>query len=319
MQFPKGSGLEFLDKTVRRSLNYYADILRSDKITQSIFKQVKGVRPIPLPNLESLRKPVESLIKGLNNAVSQFTAKPERVDYHSVVNSFLPPGAKLLNAQYPANAGEMQLADIDNDKRNELIASYRTMDGIRTLVLKKDEVQWYKMAEISTPDYDEVHYRGVADMMGDGKKYLLLGLVSRHNARTLFAYSMTDGGAKKIFSKNYSKLDLQKSRDASGSVKDVIALWHENAPGIYDIELVRWNGIDLEKMNANRYLASRVVPYYINRLRQNPKNTIDWYNLAETLSKTGDKASASRAVSLGIGHDPDEHLKERFNALKAKL
>lgn len=319
MQFPKGSGLELIEKTVRKSLNYYADALKSDKIAQSIFKPAWSGPTISLPNLDTLRKPVETLFKSFSNAVSQFALKPERIDYHAVVNSFLPPGAKLIKAQYPENAGEIQLADIDNDKRGELIASYRTMDGIRTLVLKKDEVQWYKMAEISTPDYDEVHYRGTADMMGDGKKFLLLGLVSRQRIRTLFAYSMTDGGARKIFSKNYSKLDLQKSRDASGSVKDVIAVWNENAPEIYDIELVRWNGIDLEKMNANRYLSSKVVPYYINRLRQNPNNTADWYNLADSLSRTGDKASALRAVNLGLGHNPEAFLKERFNALRSKL
>ena len=261
MQFPKGSGLEFLDKTVRRSLNYYADILKTDKISQSILNTAKNGPPIALPNLNDLRKPVETFIKSVNNAVSQFTAKPERIDYHAVVNSFLPPGATLLKAQYPENAGEIQSADVDGDKRNELITSYRTAEGIRTLVLKKDEVQWYKMAEISTPDYYEIHYRSLADMTGDGQKHLLLGLVSRQAVRTLFAYSMTDGGAKKIFSKNYSKLELQKNRDASGAVKNVIAVWNENAPGIYDIELVRWNGIDLEKINASRYLSAKVVPY----------------------------------------------------------
>ncbi|HEX2947812.1 MAG TPA: hypothetical protein VHT96_17885 [Clostridia bacterium] len=317
MQFPKGSGLEFLDRTVRRSLNYYADLLKSDKISQSIFNPTKEIPPLTLPKLDDLRKPVESLLKSLNKTVSQFTAKPERVDYHAVVNSFLPPGAKLLNAQFPA--GEIQSADVDSDKRSELIASYRTMEGIRTIVLKKDEVQWFKMAEISTPDYDEVHYRGVADMAGDGKKYLLLGLVSRQRIRTLFAYSMTDGGAKKIFSKNYSKLDLQKSRDTAGAVKDVIAVWNENSPGIYDIELVRWNGIDLERMNSNRYLSSKVVPYYIGQLRQNPNSVADWYNLADSLSRSGDRASALRAVNLGLGHNPDTYLKERFNALKSKL
>jgi hypothetical protein len=175
------------------------------------------------------------------------------------------------------------------------------------------------MAEISTPDYDEVHYRGIADMTGDGKKYLLLGAVSRQWVRTLFAYSMTEGGAKKLFSKNYGKLELQKSRDTSGALKHVIAVWNENAPGVYDIELVRWNGIDLEKMNTNRYISAKVVPYYLGKLRQNPNSAADWYNLADSLSKSGDRASASRAVNLGLGYNPDALLKERFNALKGKL
>ena len=156
-------------------------------------------------------------------------------------------------------------------------------------------------------------------MTGDGQKHLLLGLVSRQAVRTLFAYSMTDGGAKKIFSKNYGKLELQKNRDASGAVKHVIAVWNENAPGIYDIELVRWNGIDLEKINASRYLSAKVVPYYVERLRQNPNNATDWYKLADILSKSGEKASALRAVNQGLRHNPDAILQERFCALKGKL
>ena len=323
MQLPKGSGLEVLDRLTRKSLNYYSGLIKSNRLPAIKISAVKlppvKLPQIRLPSAEYLSRPVESLIKGLNSVVSQFTENPEKVDYTAVVNSFLPPGARLLKPQYPENSNEIQFADLDSDGRNELVTSYKTADGIRTLVLKKDEVQWYKMAEISNPDFSEIHYRNSADVAGDGKNYLLLGLTSRLNSRVLFAYALTDGSARKIFSREYSKLEVQKSRSASGSITDAIAFWDEEASGIYNIDLVHWNGIDLERLSPSRYLVNKVVPYHIKNLRQNPDDTISWYNLANSLSGSGDTVRAARAVDLGLRHNPDAMLRSKFDALKARL
>ncbi len=323
MQLPKGSGLEALDRLTRKSLKYYSDLIKSDRLPAIRLPEIKipDIKPpvVRLPSAEDLRKPVESLIKGLNTAVSQFREKPEKVDYHAVVNSFLPPGARLLKPQYPENAGDIQFADLDSDGRSELVTTYTTTDGIRTMVLKKDEVQWYKMAEISNPDFVAVHYRNSADVAGDGKKHLLLGLASRHQKHILFAYALTDDGARKIFSREYNKLEVQKSRTASGSVTDAIAFWDEETAGIYNIDLVHWNGIDLESLNPSRYLANKVVPYYIRTLRENPDDTLSWYNLATSLSGAGDTVKAARAVNLGLRHNPDTQLRNKFDELKNRL
>lgn len=323
MQLPKGSGLEVLDRLTRKSLQYYSGLIKSDRLPAIKLPDIKlppvKLPQIRLPSAEYLSRPVESLIKGLNNVVSQFTEKPEKVDYTAVVNSFLPPGARLLKPQYPENSNEIQFADLDSDGRNELVTSYKTADGIRTLVLKRDEVQWYKMAEISNPDFSQIHYRNSADVAGDGKKHLLLGLASKLNNRVLFAYSLTDGSARKIFSREYSKLEVQKSRTPSGSTADAIAFWDEEASGIYNIDLVHWNGIDLEKLNPSRYLANKVVPYHIKNLRQNPEDTVSWYNLANSLSESGDTVKAARAVNLGLQHNPDALLRSKFDTLKTRL
>lgn len=330
MQLPKGSGLEVLDKLARRSIKYYSDLMQSDRFRENLLPALKklpdlklpDLRKLPaieLPSLNNLKRPVESLIKGLNNITAQFNSKPEKIDYTAVVNSFLPPGARLIKPQYPEDAGEIQFDDLDGDGRNELVTSYRSGDGLRTLVLKKDEVQWYKMAEISNPEFTDMHYRNSADIAGDGKLNLLLGLTSSRQDRTLFAYSVSDGSSKKIFSKKYSKLELVKTRSASGHAKDACALWHETAPGIFDIELVHWNGIDLESLDKSRYLAGKVLPYYIKKLRQDPDDTTGWYNLADTFLKAGDKTRAERALMYGLEHDPDPLMKDRFAELQRQL
>ncbi len=324
MQLPKGSGLEVLDRLTARSIRYYSGLLRSDRFKKNIralkkFYNLDNFPAVAPPKLNDLRKPVESIIRGLSNITAQLNTKPEKIDYTAVVNSFLPPGARLIKPQFPKNSAEIQFADLDGDGRSELVASYRTGDGIRTLVLKKDAVQWYKMAEIQSPESAEIHYRNAADIAGDGKLSLLLGLASGERERTLSAYSVSDGGSLKIFSKKYDKLELVKTRGASGRYKDACALWHETSPGIYDIELVNWNGIDLEFLDNRRYLANKVLPYYIRRLRQDPADTAGWYNLADTFLKTGDKARAERALRYGLGYDPDPQMKERFSELQRRL
>ncbi len=319
MQLPKGSGLEVLDRLVRKSFNYYSGILKSDQFRQNMLPALKKLPAIELPKLDDLKRPVESIIKGLNNAVTQFTAKPEKIDYNNIVNSFLPPGAKLIKPQYPEDTAQIQLDDLDGDGRSELVTSYVTGEGVRTLVLKKDEVQWYKVAEVNCPGYRGIHYRSSADITGEGRKDLLLGLVSDQQERTLFAYSVTDGDTKKIFSKGYSKIELLRRAGPSGSARDAVALWHEVAEGIYNIDLVRWNGIDLEQLDKTRYLAAKVLPYYIRKLRQDPNDAASWYNLAETFLETGDRINASRAARLGQEHGADPVIKSRLTELQQRI
>ena len=324
MQLPRGSGLEYLDKIVRRSLDYYSEAFEAFKADgfrlPSICDPAKGRPAVEIPSLNSLTKPLESFMKGLSSAVAHFSAKPKRVDYKAVVSTFLPPGAKLLKPQHPGNASEIQFADLDGDGLSELVASYRTNEGIKTLILHKDAVQWYRMAEIGNPGFDEIHYRNSADMTGNGKQHLLLGLGSKSGGRTLFAYSPDNDNARMIFSKNYHMLELVKARSTSrGSSRPAVALWNEEASGIYDIDLVAWNGLELETLDNRRYLAGKVIPYYMRKLRQNPDDSAVWYNLANAMSRTGNRSYAETAVKIGLDHNPDELLREKFNTLKSRL
>ncbi|HOQ06685.1 MAG TPA: VCBS repeat-containing protein [Clostridiales bacterium] len=307
MKPPKGSGLEALDRMIRRSARFYSDFFKSYSRSYSDFY-----------NADRLRRNLLSALKKLPAIeLPQFTYKPPKVDYHNIVNSFLPPGARLVKPLYPEHAGEIQFADLDGDGRKELIASYIAGDGLKTLVLKKDEVQWYKMAEISCPGFRGIHYRTFADISGEGRKDLLLGLDSGQQSRTLFAYSVSDGDSRKIFSKEYSKMEVLRS--PSRNSRDSVALWHEEAPGIYSIELIRWNGIDLEQIDKTRYLASKVLPYYIRKLRQDPADTASWYNLAGTFMDAGDRVNAAKAVRYALEFNPDPVMRDRLMELRQKL
>lgn len=319
MQTNRGSGLEAIDRIVRSSLEFYAGLFSAENIRRNIQCLSRKLPVMELPTLDSLKRPVESLLKGLTDTVAQFSEKPKKIDYHAVVNSFLPPGAELIRPRYPEKSNEIQFADLDGDRRNELVASYKTREGVRTLILKKDDMQWYRMAEISNPEFKSMHYRNTADIAGDGRQYLLLGLNSDSRSRTLLAYSLSDGTAKKIFGRKYDMLELLKSRGTKGSSKDTLALWNEEAPNIYDIETVCWNGVEIMDLDNKRYLADKVVPYYIRKLRHNPNDAAGWYNLANAMAKSGNTAHAAEAVRLGLKYNPDAFLTEQFNSLKSRL
>jgi len=327
----RGTGLESLERVVRSSLKfysdnlkYYSDNLNLDLLRQNLQNAINQGPAIKLPSLDSIRDsirgPLGEFSKNLSYTVSQLMSRPkETIDYKAVVSTFLPPGARLIKPQYPENSNEIQFADLDGDGRRELVASYKTNEGIKTLVLKKDAVQWYKIADISTPEYKSIHYRNSAVVSTDGKPFLLLGMESASGKRTLSAYSLEGESARKIFSKDYSKIDLQASRSTSAPARALLALWHEEAPDIYDIELLNWNGFELEQLNNRRYLSNRVVPYYVRKLRSNPNDAASWYNFANCLAKAGNQAHALRAVELGLSRSQDGILNERFNALRSQL
>jgi hypothetical protein len=321
MQLPKDSGIEALDRVIRRSMKYYSDAFQSLNTGKSSLhtSNIIDLANLRLPSLDSMRGTVETMIRNLNSSVSQLTGGQGKVNYNAVVGSFLPPGARLLKPKYPENSNEIQFADLDGDKQRELIASYRTAEGLRTLILKKDDVQWYKLAEVSHPDFEAIHYRNSADMTGDGRNLLLLGLESKQHSRTIYGYTLLDGSARKVFSKKYNLLELQKPKGTGTAARNSLALWNEESPGIYDIELTRWNGIDLEKLDGTRYLDGKVKPYYIRKLKQNPNDTASWYNLANAMAQSGDSVNAATAVKLGLERNPDAGLREKFDSLKARL
>lgn len=319
MQTNRGSGLETIDRIVRSSLDFYAGLFSAENIRRNINSITKVLPVIELPALDTFKRPVESLLKGLNDTVTQFTEKPKKINYNAVVYSFLPPGAELIKPQYPENSNEIQFADLDSDGHNELVTSYKTREGIRTLILKKDDLQWFRMAEINNPEFKSMHYRNTANIAGDGRKYLLLGLNSDSQNRTLLAYSLADGNARKIFGRKYNKLELLKSRSTKAHSRDTLALWNEDAPNIYDIETVYWNGVEIMDQDNKRYVADKVVPYYISKLRKNPNDVTSWYNLANMMAKSGNTTNAAEAVKLGLEHNPDAFLTEKFNSLKNRL
>lgn len=262
--------------------------------------------------------PVQSLIKGLSSSISRIKTGIMGEDYHTVLQPHLPSGAHLVKPLYPRNAGEVTLADLDGDKQDELIASYRLGNEIRTMVLKKQKEEWVKAAEINDTGYEALKYRDTADMTGEGKPHLLAGFSNPEKASVLHGYVLSEAGLQRVFVRPFHRLDIvDSSRYEHTESRAHLAVWNREQDGAYRIETLRWNGRNLEPAGGNHaYYRKKVLPYYAARIKRMPHSASRWYDLAEALANAGVPEDARIAADIGMGQDKDENLKEKFEALK---
>lgn len=285
------------------------------------FKLRLRIKPLTGKRFTSTN-PLQALFQGLASNLSRAFQKPLREDYNAIVKGFLPANAQLLTPQYPVISGEIQHVDVDGDSIRELIASYKANDEIKTIILKKQNGKWIKAAEAGNPGYDTINYRGVANITGEDRKQLLLGLTSTGRVPTLYGYSLENKGINKLFTQNYHKFEVLRSQgkgqETAGKAR--LAIWNEKDAGIYDIDVLQWNGTQLESSeNIASYYLKSVIPYHARKLGQTPYNPSNWYNLADALKNVGAHKDALIATEVGMNVDKKSEFKERFMALRSEI
>lgn len=268
-----------------------------------------------------MSNPLQILFKEVSSTLSQITRKNEREDYSAIIREFMPENAELLLPQYPINSQRIQFADIDGDSEDELIASYKVADDINTIILKKQNERWFKKAEINHHDYGILNYRGTADVTGEGRKQLLVGLASKEKEAVLYGYSFENGNANKLFARSYYKFDLiGPARNKKTAPKARLAVWNKSDADRYDIQILEWNETELKSLDNNAsYYYSSVVPYYAKKVRQSPHNARNWYNLADALEKSGLYDDALAALKIGMEQTSASPAVEEFSELKRKV
>lgn len=269
----------------------------------------------------SIHNPILSLFKNLRGSLDQVLTKPAKVDYDSVVRSFLPAGAEVLTPRYPIGSGKYQILDLDGDSSKEVISSYKMENDIKTMVLRQQSGNWYKVAEVSQNGYTAIHYRGIADLTGEGKKQLLIGLTGNRMVPSLFGYSMANNHLETLFNRNYHRLDLvSKPNGGNSSPKHQLAIWERSSTGAYNIDLLHLRNNQLEPAgNVDHYYSTKAVPYYIGEIKKSPKDPANWYNLAETLVRLKAHKDAQIVIDMGSGLDKDSVYTERFNDLRGSM
>lgn len=278
-------------------------------------------RPRPLTNKAAAINPFETLAKNLSNSFSQLSKVFTGDDYAAEAKKFLPEGVSLLRPRYPYGSEAIRLADVDGDTRGELIASYKEGPEIKTVVMKKKGDGWYKLAEISSKGYDTINYRDIADVTGEGKKHLLLGLAAGGSDPVLHAYPVDVSGSDSLFTKSYQRLEVQKHPEKSNEpAKPQFAVWNKNNKGTYDIELLGWNGFELApRVISPDYYMRKVAPYYAGLIKRSPDSPVHWYGMAEALEKAGVYGDAIAAADIGLSRTSDSALIESFNNLKDRI
>ncbi|NLD47656.1 MAG: hypothetical protein GX660_10720 [Clostridiaceae bacterium] len=282
--------------------------------------QIFSIRRLPGKAFTPVN-PFNTMYKILSS-LTQVRQKNESVDYNTVAARFIPPDGQLVGPKFPANSPKILLADLDGDSKKELIVTYRIDTSIKTIVLKNNNDQWELAGEGDAPSYGALNFRYAEDLTGDGKKQLLVGVTSDSARPVLYGYSFDNCCLSEIFKMDYQRLELlnpsTKNKRASGSSQ--LAIWNSKDSGAYDINVYKWNGQALEQQNdlANYYIRS-ILPYHVKEIRKNPYTPLNWYRLADVLSKSGLHNDALTAVETGIRLDSDSKYKERFEALRKDI
>jgi DNA-binding CsgD family transcriptional regulator len=284
-------------------------------------------RPISIKKFQfpkrsiSENNPIQLLFKGLSSALARGTKKSTVLDYDSVIRSFLPANAEILTPKFPLNSRRYLVTDLDGDSYEEIVASYKQGDEVTSIVLKQRSGVWHKVSEINHPGYLSLHYRGTAALSDEGKVQLLIGLAGHSSDNTLYCYSIQEDNIQTLFNRNYQRLELvNQQRHKDDSLDQQLAIWKRNDDETYDIDVLQLRNNRAENIeNIEPYYSTKVVPYYIRRIKQSPYSTANWYNLAEALIKQKAYKDAQIAIEIGNELDKKSEFKERFNSLKGKI
>jgi hypothetical protein len=164
-----------------------------------------------------------------------------------------------------------------------------------------------------------LNYRTAVAIEGTGKKELLIGLKSAKKEPLMAGYSFAGNTINKLFQQNYHRFEIIRSKERSTG-KAALAFWNKKDSDTYDIEIMKWNGLQLEpQKDTSRYYIGNVAPYYVNKINKAPYDPSGWYSLSSTLAKAGYGREALMTADTGIKIDKASAYRDKFENLKKSI
>lgn len=233
------------------------------------------------------------------------------------VQSSLPIGAVIVNAQNPYEEMPVKMLDIDGDGIPEIIVAYMWQGNPFVLVLKNHNNLWYKIADIEGVGYN-INYMNFADVTGRGIKDLIIGWQVGAMWAELNIFQARNGQLNRIVSDViYSRIELENMsapKNINGKVD--IALWNHDTDEAFKVCVLRWEGVKLVPAEeVYPYYFKKVVEYYKEKVEQRPKAAFYWYYLADAQIKAGLQKDAEKSIEIGMEINQAYPPKEKFQEL----
>ena len=171
----------------------------------------------------------------------------------TVVQEFLPPGAKLEDPKNPTEAKAIQQQDMNGDGKAELLVTYRMGQNpgqLGAVLLQEKQNKWQKVWELNYALACALDHASFADITGDGRPELLLGWtvdarslggMGKHNGVDIFAWQGHDTSSKgaldkfehwqgiltRISGMGYEKMEVLAPPNQENTDKQAaLALWY---------------------------------------------------------------------------------------------
>lgn len=247
------------------------------------------------------------------------------------VNKHLPKGAKLVDPSEPAGSKAVQTVDMNGDGKDEIVATYRTVeedgtDGPAGILILSDALSSYKeLINYKSEGYSVKFIKIAAITEKDKKDIVVAWSIGASIGNGVDTLTMKNDKVEKIASVYANKLDIEDLPDVKGQKDgiDEIAFWQHDTGDAYVIDVVRWNGEKFVSVPAvyPEYFKT-VVPFYQEKVKEMPDAAFYWYYLADAQLKAEYYKDAIISAGKGMAileNHPDYYPKvDKFKEIETK-
>ncbi|PAE34741.1 hypothetical protein [Bacillus sp. 7884-1] len=255
----------------------------------------------------------ESLIK----APKQVKAVNPAQDLVSIAKRNLPKGSKLSVPDGPVGVDSVINVDLDGDENEEALVLYSSMvseNQVGAFALEKGANGWSKIF-ITKGAGTEIDWAYAADIMGDGRKEILLGWQTEGSAENVLEiYYWKKDKLTKLKEITYNELEAIEIEEEE---KTRLAILKRDMADAYKVDLLTWKGDSVvADMNYYPSYFQEVIAYYQRRISEVPDATYNWYYLADAHVKAGLPEQAIHAIDKGLSLNSVVPTKGYFQQLR---
>ncbi|HYE81906.1 MAG TPA: tetratricopeptide repeat protein [Clostridia bacterium] len=266
-----------------------------------IFISLSGCETLPAPSrMVKAPEAVKQIVKDNN--------------VEDIILKLLPKGGKLITPQHPKGASPIQLVDIDEDGKEELLATYR-INGVKLEVyvalFREYDGVWEEQWKISSPGY-EIDWVEFADLSDLKQMELIVGVDPVGGStfvKGVKIFTMEAGKPKEIYSTLYQDMEVIHSGTANGADnEDGLVLWF--IPGTfgptveaYRLEKINNEYIPMPNSEGNQHFIKKILPQYevkmdmLDRIRDSWKY---FYCYADIMLKVDKPGLALGEIENGL-------------------
>lgn len=210
------------------------------------------------------------------------------VDLKSIVQSYLPQGAKLLSTNEIVTGKSIYAMDLDGDKQDEILAFFKIEDKFEKgfIVLKKKNNKWDKIEE-KKMECNSIARVEFTNVVSKDKKSLIVGsLISSHAGAEYKAYTFENSKVEETLLGIWNKFEiLNTPSDKESSF--VFDGWINCTGNVQKAEIFKLKDKKVYYGEDFNSYYKNFTEYYSNLIKEKSNNELAWYLLVDAQLRSG--------------------------------